>query len=163
MVLNIISDRAADTSPVLRHRQGTQRSPTYQQPPHSIPSPESDCSRDTQSSSSSSGGVGGRDFIRELTRERPGDTSRSRLPPSPEMLVDAIFSAHSDGLIVIIRRSETNKFTPVSAPTSGALPTTFTPSRSGVATNNSANSRPSHYRRDRHENIGAGGHTYGRF
>ncbi|KAI0685633.1 hypothetical protein BC835DRAFT_1289792 [Cytidiella melzeri] len=140
--------RTAEISPVVRHRQGLQRPPSiyqqhqYQQyttavsrplPPSA---PESDCLRDTQPHTSSA--TGRREFIRELTRERPIDRdattpslpARRHLhpPPSPELLVDAIFSAHSDGLVVIIRRSETNKFAPG---TSGALPTRLSGNRPG--------------------------------
>ncbi|KAI0087720.1 hypothetical protein BDY19DRAFT_219179 [Irpex rosettiformis] len=171
------SERGSEISPVLRQRQGSRRSPpSYQHPPPkpSLPSPGSDCSRDMASNPTT-----GRDVIRGLTRERPIDTLlppiqtslTSIQPPNisggvgmgnapRELLVDAIFSAHSDGLVVIIRRSETNKFTPVNAPSSGTLPTSLPPSRTGNGNGNGASktrSTGSAYWRERQESTGGGG------
>lgn len=143
------SDRASELSPVSRHRHGVARSLGLQAPPGSYSSrthQPPDCIRDTRES--------GREFIRELTRERPDMGRRWPNHPRPpasgpgrpqELVVDAIFSAHSDGLVVIIRKSSTSKYTPVSAPLAGALPT-LSSARSGSTSSGSSHksSPPSH-------------------
>ena len=116
------SERANDVTPVSRHRSRSHRTHDNTRP------------SDTTNTSSSRSRIGV-DFIRELTRERPPAAStpapstsqtqpskRSHAqPPSlrreqaDELLVDAIFSAHSDGLMVILRKSS------VSSPTGSTL------------------------------------------
>ncbi|KAG5638734.1 hypothetical protein H0H81_010544 [Sphagnurus paluster] len=55
--------------------------------------------------------VGGGRVSHIPDRGHAGGNGRSTLPPpegfSPQVAVDAIFSAHSDGLMVVLRRSET--------------------------------------------------------
>ncbi|EKM51635.1 uncharacterized protein PHACADRAFT_187070 [Phanerochaete carnosa HHB-10118-sp] len=113
------SARTTDVSPALRHRSRPQRTHGHTLRPTDVPPP-----------ASSSRARAGNDFLRELTRERPptpgtgtgtgtgtsttgggGGGGGYAQPPSlwrgqaDELAVDAIFSAHSDGLMVILRRS----------------------------------------------------------
>lgn len=131
------SERLGEVSPVSRHRQSSQRSSGYLGLPGSFSRPpeSQDCVRDTRGSA--------RDYIRELTRERPdvgrrwsgADGGRSQ-----ELVVDAIFSAHSDGLVVIIRKSETNK----PSPTGGTLPTLASTRAGSTGSGSSSSSRSSY-------------------
>lgn len=100
-----------DLPPVSRHRSKSHRS--------HVTSP---MSRDNQQQARDSGNSRnsrdtarerGTDYLRELTRERPPDSHSDRnwaTPPTlrreqVELVVDSIFSAHSDGLMVILRKS----------------------------------------------------------
>lgn len=131
------SERLGETPPVVRHRQSNQRSSRYPGLPGSFSRPpeSQDCVRDIRGSS--------RNYIRELTRERPdvGRRWSSAAGRSQELVVDAIFSAHSDGLIVIVRKSEANKSSPL---TTGTLPPLASTRTGSMSSEMSSSSRSSY-------------------
>jgi hypothetical protein len=104
------SEHASDLPPVSRHRSRSHRSHVTHSP-LARPGDSSTQTRDAPPRPARPRSGGG-DFLRELIRERPSEThgeQRGWEPPprrkQNEIAVDAIFSAHSDGVMVILRKS----------------------------------------------------------